>query len=152
MPTNRCESSNISFLSEIMMLGYSSPNCQQTTSEAKIRRHEDFSQLSSLSLGLDVIGDDRDVSEVEGGVDFIHKVKRGGLIRRKGSSGGAAGKAKADTHLENVERKDQGQGTQCLRAAKKYVSSRGSFDSRGANTPSLHRTSWKCSSSSSWVA
>ncbi len=36
-------------------------------------------QLSSLSLRLDVISDDRDISEVEGGVNFVHEVERGGL-------------------------------------------------------------------------
>lgn len=67
----------MSFLSEMMMLDCNS-KCQLTTPITAMARRN--SQLSCLSLRLDIISNDRDVSEVEGGVDFIHEVEWSRLV------------------------------------------------------------------------
>jgi len=71
----------------------------------------DDDELSVLRPIFDVVGDDRNIPEVQGGVDLVHEVKRGWLatcVKHRCSS-----KMKM-TNLVDVECEDKGKRTESL--------------------------------------
>jgi hypothetical protein len=86
-------------------------------------------QLSSLRLGLNVIRHNRDILEIQSGVDFVHKVQRRGL--------------------EDVQCEYKSQRGQSLSISQRPVIS---IKPQIGNVPFLHQTGSRSLASSFWAA